>query len=112
MSKEDRQIKWKDNIGFYNGKKLFSILVFPFDDEIVLCLNLYDCPIKIRLYATLKSAKRGAERFLKHLQEVIKVDKKKPKTCDNCWLSRDFGYHIPAGYCANKCAKIYNALKD
>lgn len=71
MSKENRQIVWKDNIGFYNGKKLFSILVFPFDGEIVLCLNLYDCPIKIRLYATLKSAKRGAERFLKRLQKEL-----------------------------------------
>lgn len=33
MSKEDRQIVWKDNIGFYDGKKLFSILRFPFEDE-------------------------------------------------------------------------------
>lgn len=72
MSKEDRQIMWKDNIGVYDGKKLFSIMFFPFDGEIVLCLNLYDLPIKIRLYATLKSAKRGAERFLKRLQEAVK----------------------------------------
>ena len=71
MSKEDRQIMWKDNIGFYDGKKLFSILMFPFEDEIVLCLNLYDCPIKIRLYATVKSAKRGAERLLRRLQKAV-----------------------------------------
>lgn len=71
MSKEDRQIVWKDNIGFYDGKKLFSIMFFPFDGEIVLCLNLYDCPIKLRLYATLKSAKRGAERLLRRLQKVV-----------------------------------------
>lgn len=71
MSKEDRQIVWKDNIGFYDGKKLFSIMFFPFDGEIVLCLNLYDLPIKIRLYATLKSAKRGAERLLRRLQEAV-----------------------------------------
>lgn len=70
MSKEDRQIVWKDNIGFYDGKKLFSIMFFPFDGEIVLCLNLYDCPIKLRLYATLKSAKRGAERLLRRLQKA------------------------------------------
>ena len=70
--KEDRQIKWKDNIGFYNGKKLFSIMFFPFDGEIGLCLDLYDLPIKLRLYATLKSAKRGAERLLRRLQEVVK----------------------------------------
>lgn len=71
MSKKDRQIMWKDNIGFYDGKKLFSILRFPFEDEIVLCLNLYDCPIKIRLYATVKSAKRGAERLLRRLQKAV-----------------------------------------
>ena len=71
MSKEDRQIVWKDNIGFYDGKKLFSIMFFPFDGEIVLCLNLYDCPIKLRLYATLKSAKRGAERLLRRLQKAV-----------------------------------------
>lgn len=71
MSKEDRQIVWKDNIGFYDGKKLFSIMFFPFDGEIVLCLNLYDCPIKLRLYATVKSAKRGAERLLRRLQEAV-----------------------------------------
>ena len=39
MKKEDRQIEWKDNIGIYNGKKLFSILVFPLDGKIRLCLN-------------------------------------------------------------------------
>lgn len=71
MSKKDRQIMWKDNIGFYDGKKLFSILRFSFEDEIVLCLNLYDCPIKIRLYATVKSAKRGAERLLRRLQKAV-----------------------------------------
>lgn len=71
MSKEDRQIVWKDNIGFYDGKKLFSIMFFPFDGEIVLCLNLYDCPIKLRLYTTLKSAKRGAERLLRRLQKAV-----------------------------------------
>lgn len=72
MSKEYKQITWNDNIGLYNGKKLFSILVFPLDGEILLCLNLYDLPIKIRLYSTVKSAKRGAERFLKRLQEAVK----------------------------------------
>ena len=72
MNKEDRQITWDDNIGIYNGKKLFSIMVFPLDGEILLCLNLYDLPIKIRFYATIKSAKRGAERFLRRLQEAVK----------------------------------------
>ena len=72
MNKEDRQIEWNNNIGFYNGKKLFSILVFPVDADILLCLNLYDLPIKIRLYSTVKDAKRGAERFLRRLQEAVK----------------------------------------
>lgn len=69
---KDRSIKWNDNIGLYNGKKLLSILDFPLDGKILLCLNLYDLPIKIRLYSTAKSAKRGAERFLKRLQEAVK----------------------------------------
>lgn len=72
MKKGGRQITWNNNIGIYNGKKLFSIMVFPLDGEILLCLNLYDLPIKIRLYSTVKSAKRGAERFLRRLQEAVK----------------------------------------
>ena len=72
MKKEDRQIEWNNDVGIYNGKKLFSILVFPSDADILLCLNLYDLPIKIRLYSTVKSAKRGAERFLKRIQEAVK----------------------------------------
>ena len=72
MNKEDRQIEWKGDIGFYNGKELFSMIVFPFEREISLCLNLYDLPIRIRLYTTFKSAKRGAERFLRRLQEAVK----------------------------------------
>lgn len=43
---------------------------------------------------------------------IADLEKKEPKTCDDCWLQRDFGNYIPAGYCADKCAKIYNALKD
>ena len=108
MKKEDKQIEWKDNIGFYNGKELFSIWFAPSEQRIILCfLEVYR-----KTYTTVKSAKRGAERFLRRLQEAVKLDKKEPKTCDDCWLQRDFGYYIPAGYCADKCAKIYNALKD
>ena len=43
------------------------------------------------------------------LEETREIE---PKTCDCCWLGRDFGKYIPAGYCADRCAKIYNALKD
>lgn len=72
MIKEDRQIKWNDNIGFYNGKKLFSILIFPLDADILLCLNLCDLSIKLGLYTTVESAKCDAEQFLKRLQEAVK----------------------------------------
>ena len=72
MSKEDRQIVWKDNIGFYNGNRLFGIWFFPASSEIRLCLHLCERQIEIRPYRTVKSAKRGAERFLKRLQEAVK----------------------------------------
>ena len=72
MKKEDRQVKGEESIGCYYGKKLFRILVFPLNGEILLCLSLYDLPIKIRLYSTVKAAKRGAERFLRRLQEAVK----------------------------------------
>ena len=43
--------------------------------------------------------------------EKLDAKKSEPKACDDCWLMRDFGRYIPAGYCANgKCAKIYNAF--
>ena len=49
----------------------------------------------------------------KAYENAEKLDAKEiePKACDDCWLMRDFGRYIPAGYCANgKCAKIYNAF--
>ena len=43
--------------------------------------------------------------------EKLDATESEPKACDDCWLMRDFGRYIPAGYCANgKCAKIYNAF--
>lgn len=72
MSKEDRQIVWDDNIGIYNGKKLFGVWFFPASSVMRLCLHLGDRRIELRPYATVKSAKRGAERFLKRLQEAVK----------------------------------------
>lgn len=109
MKKEDRQIKWDSFYGYYKNQLLFFIaegshkfyLYFLANGREVMAMD----------YTTRKSAKRGAERFLRRLQKVVKLDKKEPKTCDDCWLQRDFGNYIPAGYCADKCAKIYNALK-
>lgn len=115
MKKEDRQIIWKLDwlcyAGFYKEYKIFECFEWGKSQwEVNLILGGFKT--KIGTYTTYKSAKRGAERFLKRLQEAVKWDKKKPKTCDDCWLGRDFGHYIPAGYCADKCAKIYNALKD
>lgn len=53
----------------------------------------------------------GYVDLTKVFQRIIDAPEVEPRTCDDCWLRRDFGYHIPAGYCADKCAKIYNALK-
>lgn len=72
MKKEDRQIVWDDNIGFYKGKELLGIWFFPISGEIRLCLHSCGRQIEIRPYTTVKSAKRGAERFLKRLQEAVK----------------------------------------
>ena len=72
MSKQDRQIVWDDNIGFYKGKELLGIWFFPASGEIRLCLHLCDRRIELRPYATVESAKRGAERFLRRLQEAVK----------------------------------------
>ena len=77
MSKEDRQIEWKnstvnDRIGFYNGKKLFKIWLHSFDGVYNLCYVFKKDSIGVNTYNTLESAKRGAERFLKRLQEAVK----------------------------------------
>ena len=80
MNKTNRQIEWvakKDKrtalmsyYGFYNGKKLFVI-----EEDIMFHLIgmgiLSDIPY-VDAFFTLESAKRGAERFLKHLQEAVK----------------------------------------
>lgn len=77
MSKEDRQIVWDEHeyhgqkyyYGFYKRKKMFLISV-----KCGLYMRgmatLLDVPINY--YTTAKSAKRGAARFLKRLQEAVK----------------------------------------
>lgn len=72
MKKEDRQIVWKDNIGFYNGNRLFEIWFYPPRSVYDLCFIFKGNCLGLNRYKTLKSAKRGAERFLKRLQETVK----------------------------------------
>ena len=68
MNKTNRQIEWGGNKGFYNGKELFSIWVATSKRRIILHFE----DIYTKTYSTVKSAKRGAERFLKRLQEAVK----------------------------------------
>lgn len=86
MKKENRQIEWVkcDNYlplveGYYRGKNIID-LIKEEEGEWKMCFTLnqvgdifprdfYHC---VRIYTTLKDAKRGAERFLKRLQEVVK----------------------------------------
>ena len=67
MSKEDRQIVWKGNKGFYHGEELFSIWFAPSEQRIILHFE----DVYRKTYTTVKSAKRGAERFLKRLHEEL-----------------------------------------
>lgn len=68
MNKTNRQIEWNGNKGFYNGKELFSIWFAPSKRRIILHFE----EIYTKTYSTVKEAKRGAERFLKRLQEAVK----------------------------------------
>lgn len=71
--KEDRQIEWEKDTGYYKGRKLFEI--FEVDEgAFAIYVRLtdresFDMSTWFRLK---KSAKRGAERFLKRLQETVK----------------------------------------
>lgn len=79
MKKEDRQIVWKEHksqtsgridfCGFYKQKKLFLI-----SEELNLYLvgTGFDLAAFLKSYESLSRAKRGAERFLKRLQEAVK----------------------------------------
>ena len=68
MSKEDRQIVCVGNKGFYHGEELFSIWFAPSEQRIILHFE----DVYGKTYTTVKSAKRGAERFLSRLQEAVK----------------------------------------
>ena len=79
MKKEDRQIVWEEHIsqksgrsyfyGYYEGKKIFYI-----SEELNLSLTGLGFFVDglINHYETISSAKRGAERFLRRLQEAVK----------------------------------------
>lgn len=79
MKKEDRQIEWKEHksqtfgrsyfYGYYEGKKIFYI-----SEELNLSLTGLGFFVDglINYYETISSAKRGAERFLRRLQEAVK----------------------------------------
>ena len=68
-SKKDRQIVWVEDNGFYRNQCLFFVL-----KEAMFRLHFSTNGTKIILndYSTFKDAKRGAERFLKRLQKVVR----------------------------------------
>lgn len=73
MKKEDRQIVWEKDTGYYKGRKLFEISEVH-EGAFAIYVRLtgresFDMSTWFRLK---KSAKRGAERFLKRLQETVK----------------------------------------
>lgn len=79
MKKEDRQIKWDEQkyhgqkyyYGFYKGKKMFLIdvkcSVYLRAQAMITCYDIF-----VNGYGTMRDAKRGAERFLRRLQEAVK----------------------------------------
>ena len=82
MKKEDRQIEWIKPEhhtflveGYYKGKNIIDLRKNEYGEwGMYLVLNqvrkyFYHC---IGIYKTLNDAKRGAERFLKRLQEAVK----------------------------------------
>ena len=68
-NRETRQIVWDEYNGFYRNQCLFFVL-----KEAMFRLYFSTNGTKMILndYSTFKDAKRGAERFLKRLQEAVK----------------------------------------
>lgn len=75
MKKEGKQIKWEKNgisqNGYYKKILLFD-LNFADKVELRFFFPRSDIVSYITEYKSVKSAKRGAERFLKRLQEAVK----------------------------------------
>lgn len=86
MNKTNRQIEWVNSDdetylvkGYYKGKNIIDLLEKEEGEwAVYFVLNQVgdvfprDFYHRVRIYTTLKDAKRGAERFLKRLQEVVK----------------------------------------
>ena len=73
MKKEDRQIEWEKDTGYYKGRKLFEI--FEVDEgAFAIYVRLTDREsFDMSNWFRLKiNAKIAAERFLKRLQEAVK----------------------------------------
>ena len=69
MKKEDRQIVWKERNGYYKNQMLFFVIR---GKKFHLYLLANGREVAVMDYTTLKAAKRGAERFLRRLQEAVK----------------------------------------
>ena len=77
MKKEDRQIVWDEHeyhgqkyyYGYFNGKKIFLVNTNcgVYLRAMNTCMDMF-----VNEYGTMRDAKRGAERFLKRLQEAVK----------------------------------------
>lgn len=75
--KENKQIEWEEHewhgqkyyYGFYKRKKMFLINVKcgVYLGAVNTCKDMF-----VNEYTTARDAKRGAERFLKRLQEAVK----------------------------------------
>lgn len=70
MKKEDRQIVWIENKGYYKKQNLFFVVLAANMFHLYFLANGRE--VIVTDYSAFKDAKRGAERFLKRLQEVVK----------------------------------------
>lgn len=72
MKKEDRQIVWDSHYGYYYKNQNLFFIVVEGRDKFYLYFLANGREVMAMAYTTLKSAKRGAERFLRRLQEAVK----------------------------------------
>ena len=82
MKKQDRQIEWIKSgdytvliEGYYKGEKIIVLRQNEYKRwkmYLVLDQVCEDFYHRVGIYTTLNDAKRGAERFLKRLQEAVK----------------------------------------
>ena len=69
-SRENRQIVWDECNGFYRNQCLFFVVLSA--NMFHLYFSTNGTKMMLNDYSTFKDAKRGAERFLKRLQETVK----------------------------------------